>query len=59
MIVCKSPFNTSTSLRFPSESSLITFLGLFEELGKLFELEQVLSVGPLKYMALECLEEDP
>ncbi|MFS7947844.1 hypothetical protein Hanom_Chr06g00552951 [Helianthus anomalus] len=30
MIVCNSPFSTSTSLRFPSESSLITFLGLFE-----------------------------
>ncbi|MFS8024399.1 hypothetical protein Hanom_Chr16g01462771 [Helianthus anomalus] len=32
MIVCKSPFSTSNSLRFPFESSPIIFLGLLEEL---------------------------
>ncbi|MFS8023970.1 hypothetical protein Hanom_Chr16g01457801 [Helianthus anomalus] len=31
MIVCRSPSSTSDSLILPSESSLIIFLGLFEE----------------------------
>ncbi|MFS8024401.1 hypothetical protein Hanom_Chr16g01462791 [Helianthus anomalus] len=59
MIVCKSPFSTSNSLRFPSESSPIIFLGLLEELWKMTELEQLLLLAPLMCLALEYLEEDP
>ncbi|KAJ0925912.1 hypothetical protein HanRHA438_Chr04g0165111 [Helianthus annuus] len=58
MIVCISPFSTSTSLMFPSESSLITFLGLVEEVTScsilLFSFVSILmlkSVSPV--MAVE------
>ncbi|MFS8009028.1 hypothetical protein Hanom_Chr14g01279751 [Helianthus anomalus] len=56
MIVCRSPFSIVNSLSFPSGSSPITVLGLFEDM---IELEQLFLLAPLKCLALGYLLEDP